>query len=446
MATDRGLPRRSGGDTVMRLPKRLTAPGLESNAAALMASSVATGALGLVYWAVAERFFDTAEVGRASAVISTATMLASVSCLSLGGAYQRFLPVAGRSSGRLVIGGLALTSTVALLLGSLFLLVNPSNDRLFASPAEKTLFPLIVLTFAVYALTDPILTGLRLAKAVAVKNIALSVLKIVPVVALAGTGSALALSGSWAVLALGVSAAAVFYLLRVARARRDLEPQLPPTRELWAFQGVYFTMTLVVTVTPLVLPLIVVSQLGTEQNAYFNLAWTMCSAVGLLRSGVGSSFIVEASAPHADRAALFHRLIRMLGAVAAVSATGLAVGGPVVLYVVSPDYFHAAAGLVLVMAVESVVGTVVIVYFLVAQVLRRLRLMLAVQIVIVGTTLGVTTTLVPEVGLIGVAWGSLTAQVVALIIVALPLRRAVSEMARPSETATDVAPESVSVE
>ena len=429
---------------MIRVPKRLATASLESNAAALMVSSVATGALGLVYWAVAERFFDTSEVGRASAVISTATMLASVSCLSLGGAYQRFLPLAGRSSTRLIVGGLTLTSTVALLLGTLFLAVNPSNSRLFTSTTELVLFPLIVVAFAVYALSDPILTGLRLAKAVAVKNIALSVLKIVPVVVLAGTGSALALTGSWAVLAFVVTAAAVVHMLRTGvRGREHTDPQLPPTRELWAFQGVYFTMTLVVTVTPLVLPLIVVAQLGTEQNAYFNLAWTMCSAVGLLRSSVGSAFIVEASAPDADRAALLRRLVKMLGAVAAVSAAGLAIGGPLVLYVVSPDYFHAAAGLVVVMAVDSLVGTVVILYFLLAQILRRLRLMLAIQVVIVATTLTATLLLVPRLGLIGVAWGSLSAQIIALLILARPLRRAVSEISRPSDKPLGLVPESI---
>ncbi|MGW6692148.1 lipopolysaccharide biosynthesis protein [Rhodococcus sp. NPDC054953] len=407
---------------------RLTA--LESNAAALMLSSVVTGALGLVYWAVAERFFATAEVGRASAVISTATMLASVSCLSLGGAYQRFLPVAGRASARLIVGGLAVTATVAALLGVLFLLLNPSNTRLFAATAEYAAFPFLVVAFAVYALTDPILTGLRLAKAVAVKNIALSVLKIVPVVALAGAGSAMALSGSWAVLAFGVTAVAVFHLLRVARGRAEIAPQLPPGRELIAFQGVYFTMTLVLTVTPLMLPLIVVSQLGTEQNAYFNLAWTMCSAVGLLRSAVGSSFVVEASAPDADRAALLRRLLRMLGAVAVVSAAGLAVGGPLVLYLVSPAYFHAATGLVLVMAADSLVGTVVLLYFLLAQILRRLRLMLVMQILIVATTLAVTLALVPRLGLIGVGLGSLTAQLVAVAVLAVPLRRAITDLVR----------------
>jgi O-antigen/teichoic acid export membrane protein len=180
----------------------------------------------------------------------------------------------------------------------------------------------------------------------------------------------------------------------------------------------------------------VVAQLGTEQNAYFNLAWTMCSAVGLLRSSVGSAFIVEASAPDADRAALLRRLVKMLGAVAVVSAAGLAIGGPLVLYVVSPDYFHAAAGLVVVMAVESLVGTVVILYFLLAQILRRLRLMLAIQVVIVAITLTVTLLLVPRLGLIGVGLGALTAQMVALMVLAYPLRRTIADLTAP-RTDTD---------
>lgn len=419
-----------------RLPTRRLSAGLESNAAALMLSSVATGGLGLVYWAVAERFFTTAEVGRASAVISTATMLASVACLSLGGAYQRFLPVAGHASTRLVLGGLATTATVAVLLGFGFLWVNPTNERLFTSTAERVAFPLIVMTLAVYALTDPILTGLRLAPSVAVKNIALSVLKIFPVVTLAGTGSALALTGSWALLAFAVTAAALVHILRTGmRGRADIMPDLPPVRELWAFQGVFFTMTLVLTVTPLVLPLIVVSQLGIEQNAYFNVAWTMCSAVGLLRSGVGSSFIVEASSPTADRPALLRRLLRMLAGVTAVSTAGLAIGGPVVLYVVNPDYFHAAASLVLVMALDSIAGAVVMVYFLLAQILRRLRLMLAVQCVIVTTTVTLALVLTPQWGLIGIGLATLSAQLVAILVVAAPLRRALTDFSATPSTA-----------
>ncbi|WP_424809601.1 lipopolysaccharide biosynthesis protein [Rhodococcus sp. 27YEA15] len=416
---------------------RTAGPSLESNAAALMLSSIATGALGLLYWAVAERFFDTAEVGRASAVISSSTMLASVACLSLGGAYQRFLPIAGRQSVKLIVGGLAATGTVAVILGFLFLAVNPSNDRLFASTSEYATFPFMVLAFALYALTDPILIGLRLAKGVAAKNITLSVVKIIPVVALSGTGSALALNGSWTVLAFAVTAAALLYVFRTGVRDRTEVATLPPVREMWAFQGVFFTMTLVTTVTPLALPLIVVSTLGTEQNAYFNLAWTMCSAVGLLRSAVGSSFVVEASMPSADRRQLLHRLLRMLGSVTAVSVVGLAVGGPLILYLVGPQYFYAAATLVLIMAVDAAVGTVVMLYFLLAQILRHLRIMLVVQCVVVVVTVGAAAVMVTEWGLIGVGLGSLSAQCVAVLMILVPLRRAITALTTSADTRID---------
>lgn len=417
--------------TLLRRIRGGAAPGLESNAAALMLSSLATGVLGLVYWAVAERFFATAVVGHASAVISTATMLASISCLSLGGAYQRFLPAAGRMSARLIIGGGLVVGAVALLLGALFVLLGPSSDRLFPTRTESVAFPFLVCALALYAITDPVLIGLRRARTVAVKNIALSVLKIVPVVALAGTGSALAMAGSWGGLAFGITAVILVRVLRaVVRERRELEPALPPTRELWAFQGVFFTMSLVLTLTPLALPLIVMSALGPEQNAYFNLAWTMCTALGLLRGAVGSSFVVEASSPGADRPHLLRRLVRMLGTVTLVSAAGLAVGGPLILWLVSPDYFRAATGLVLVMAVDAVVGAIVVVYFLLAQILRRLQLMLVVQCLVVAVTIGGAALLVPHLELLGVGLATLAGNVVALAVVAVPLRRFAAEFVR----------------
>ena len=412
-------------------------PGMESNALALMLSTAATGLLGLVYWAVAERFFPTASIGRASAVISSATMLASLSCLSLGGAYLRFLPMAGRDSTRYVVGGLALTATVGLALGGGFLLVNPANDRLFSSGVEYAVFPLMVAALTLSALTDQILTGLRLAPAVAAKNIAHSVLKILPVVLLGGTASALAMSGSWVLIAFAVTAFALAHAFRRGlRGREHTPPTLPPMRELWSYQSTFLAMTIVVTVTPMVLPLIVVSSLGPEQNAYFNIAWTLCMAVGMLRSGVGSSFVVEASAPDADRSALLRRMTRMLAAVTAASMAGLLVGGPLILRLVGPAYAAEATPLVLVMAGESAVAALVIVYFLLAQLLRRLRLMLYIQCQTVVLTVAGAWVLVPQVGLVGVGLASLGAQLAAAVVIAVPLARAVREMRWPRRAAS----------
>lgn len=410
----------------------LRADRLVVNASALMVSSLATGVLGLMYWVVAGRCFPAAEVGQASAVISSATALASVSCLSLGGAFQRFLPVAGHKTFRYVGGGYAIVGVVAALLGTGFVLTG-FDDRILVSDAERIAFPAIVVVLALYALTDPILTGLRQAPAVAAKNVTLSVIKIIPLFALAGTGSALSITGSWTLLAGLVTAVFVVHVLRSAATRRlQGSGELPSPREMMSFQSAFFMMMLVSSTTPLVLPLIVVNNLGTTENAYFNLAWTMCTAAGLLRASVGSAFVVEASQPGADRPALLRGLRRMLIGVTGVTVAGIAVGGPVVLLVAGREYFDAAAPLMLIMAGTAIVETVVLTYFLIAQLLRRLRLMVIAQTVMVVITVGGTFALIQPLGLAAAGVSSLAAAAIALLMVAQPLIHGLREMSTPA--------------
>ncbi|MEE3850390.1 polysaccharide biosynthesis protein [Gordonia sp. LSe1-13] len=398
------------------------------NAGALMISSLATGLLGLVYWVVAGRCFPAAEVGQASAVISTATALASLSCLSLGGAFQRFLPIAGGRTSGYVIGGYLVVAAAAALLGSGFVLFG-FGERILLSSTERITFPLVVIVFAIYALTDPILTGLRQAPAVAVKNVTLSVVKIIPLFLLGATGSALSITGSWTILAGLITVVFVFHALRRAAGHRgESSSELPAPREMLAFQGAFFTMMLVSSTIPLVLPLLVVNELGTTENAYFNLAWTMCTAAGLLRSAVGSAFVVEASQPNAQRPALLRHLRRMLIGVTSVTVAGIAVGGPVVLLIAGREYFEAAGWLMVIMAGTAVIETIVVTYFLIAQLQRRMRLMLITQIVMVTLTVGGTVALIGPLGLAGVGVASLLSSGVALIIVIRPLVNGVREM------------------
>lgn len=397
---------------------------MEGNAAVLMASSLLTGALGIVYWVVAERFYPTAEVGHAAATISTATMLSSLACLSLGGSYQRFLPLAGAHSRLLIAGGIGVTSLVALALGAGFVELGTSSAELFDNALQRWSFPLAVVVLTAYALLDPILIGLRRPRVVAAKNTALSLLKLVPLPLLAFTGTGFAIAGSWAALALAVTLVVVVPLLR--RGLADVvtaAPRLPPIRQLWAFQGASLTVTLVQTATPLCLPLIVLARLGGEYAAYYNLVAALGVAVSLLRSNVLAAYVVEASAPGAPRGPLTRRMIRLMVAVCLACCAGLAIGGPLLLLVAGEHYADAAIPLVLVMALETLVAGVTAVYAAVSYVSRRLRLLVCTQALQVVLTLGGALLLVPRHGLVGVGLASLCAQAVSGGIVALPLVR-----------------------
>lgn len=79
------------------------------------------------------------------------------------------------------------------------------------------------------------------------------------------------------------------------------------------------------------------------------------------------------------------------------------------------------------------------VYFLLSQILRRLRLMLAVQCVIVVTTVSLALVLIPRLGLIGAGLATLSAQLVAVAVIAVPLRRAIVDFsATPAVPKSDL--------
>ncbi|WP_054679981.1 lipopolysaccharide biosynthesis protein [Microbacterium sp. No. 7] len=401
-----------------RLPKaRTLSKALEANALVLALSSAATGALGFVFWVVAEQCFPTAVVGRASAVINSATMLSTLSGLALGGMYERFLPLAGRRAPRLVLFGLLGTTVLGAGAGVVFVLVGPAGS-LFADPAEAVVFPLTVAVLTCYALLDPILIGAQRPRAVAVKNIGLSILKIAPLPLLAASGSALAVTGSWTALAFAVSAVAAVVVLRAVRGRGI--SRLPSLGLLARHHASVVAIMLMHVVAPLAVPLIVLEHLGAEAAAHFNIAWIMVSAVGLALSAIIPSYVVEASAHPERRADLTRRIIALQVRVAVPLLIAFALLGPLVLQLVGPGY-SASSGYLLCMAAALLLQQILLLYGAFARILGRLRLLVVMQCIgMVGTVAGAVL-LIGPFGLTGVGVGIIVTDVIAFAVVAVPM-------------------------
>ncbi|GFM18277.1 AMP-dependent synthetase and ligase, partial [Mycobacterium sp. PO1] len=171
------------GATAASDRRRLHGRALGMDILAVMSSSAATGILGFAFWTAAARGYDAAEVGRASAILSSATLIAILANFSLGNLYERFLPLAGRDTHRLVRHGTTFALGAAVLFGVVFVLVGP-RDELFPHPVEMALFPVAVAVLSVYALQDQVLVGLGRARMIATKNIGQSTTKLVAVIAL----------------------------------------------------------------------------------------------------------------------------------------------------------------------------------------------------------------------------------------------------------------------
>src|ERR1044072_8877159 len=133
--------------------------------------------LGLGFWLAAARYYAEDAVGQGSAAIAAMKLLAGLTAVTLTGALARFIPVAGRATGRLIARTYAGSSVVVAVAAAVFLLTldrgGPSS-RFLHGTVNGLGFIAAVIAWNVLTLQDGVLTGLRSALWVPVGNTVVS--------------------------------------------------------------------------------------------------------------------------------------------------------------------------------------------------------------------------------------------------------------------------------
>lgn len=407
------------------MSRRRPGRGLELNALALMASTGITALVGLGFWAIAAQL-PAAEVGRASAVLSTATMLSLLASSNIGLLFGRVLASAGGRSRSVVLAGYAAAIGIGTVLGIGFVLFIP-NDALFDSPAERMAFPLLVILFCVFVLQDWVLIGLRASRWVPIEQLVFAVAKL----GLLVWFSAIALDSgivlAWAlpclVAVLVVNPLLFGRALRDRPAPADGAATMPTRRGLGKiFLAEYATGAMAVVI-PLTLPLLVVHQLGAEANAYYALPWMIANSLGVLIWNISSSYMVEASHDGPQLAALMRRTFRMSFLVGAVGVPVPLLAAPWLLSFFGPDYAAQGSTVLRLLALAIPFTVITTMYVSTARLQNRMGRVVAIQLMSAVMVIGLAVVLVGPLGIDGAGWAYLVTEVVASAIVIVPLIR-----------------------
>lgn len=399
--------------------------GLEFNAVALMASTGITALVGLAFWAVAARL-PAAEVGRASALISTATMLSQLSGSNIGLLFSRVLPGAGPRSRRVVLAGYGVAIAISLVLTGGFLLFF-SGDALFTSAAERALFPLLVITFCLFALQDWVLTGIRATGWVPIEQLLFAVAKVGLLAWFAAMALDDAIVLSWAIPCLATVLIINPILLARVLPRRPPAPEgaaaMPDRRGLARIFLAEYATGAVTFVIPLVLPLLVLTQLGPEANAYYYLPWLIAESLGLLIWNISSSYMVEAAHDGRQTRALMMRTFRLSFLVGGLGLAVILPLAPFILSFLGPDYAEEGAGVLRLMALAVPFNIVYTMFLNTSRVRNQMGRVIGIQLLSAVLVIGLTAALLPGMGIEGAGWGYLVAEAICAAIVAIPLLR-----------------------
>jgi O-antigen/teichoic acid export membrane protein len=375
-----------------------------ANAFYLWASTAVASLSGLGFWALAARLYGAEEVGLGAAMVSALMLLATLSTLGLGMGLIRFLPESG-GGGRLIDSCLAAAALAGALAAAVFLAGTPVWSPELGSLLDGPLAALGFVGFAAamavaaaqpYAFMAARKTGYVLAQVSVTQAArfglaaALVALGGFGIAAAAGLAAALATAVGFGLLARGLPG----YRPRPALDVRSLRRLLP-------FSIANHAADVLLLAPGLVLTIVVVDRLGSEQAAYFYMAWFLGYLLASASAQLSLSlFAVGSYRPEALRELSRKAAIAGL-AIAAAGGLPLLLAGDRVLLLFGPEYAAEGSALLRVMAAAALPAAVLNVYLGSLRVMKRSAELVLIAAAVAVTTVGLSYVLLPEVGLEG---------------------------------------------
>ncbi len=400
----------------------------------LVVNNLTATGLGFLSWMVTTRLWPATDVGIAAATISAAFLAANLAMLGVQGTLLRAIP-ASANPRALLATGLVVTIPVAVVLGVGFgLLQGTSLGSGNGWLLGFAVFVALVVSLVVKAMLEAAVIAVRASASVVRATAAANGVKIA---ALAGLGALP--TGALGIVAgsLAASASNCAALLRSAHRREILagprEFSRALVRSLHRYSLTFYINSLIGGIPVLVLPILVRSQLGDDEAAYWYIASLMAAALFLVPAAVGTALLVEGSDRRGELRGL---VVRAAGGLAVVMVPVICIAilvSPAVLRMFGSDYAEHSTTPFRILALS---GVLVSASYVLGDVMLVRRRLLPLTILNVVNALVVIGLAWRATNLDAVAWAWFAGEVanIVMFVIIIPLfheRASIPEMTRP---------------
>jgi len=409
------------GEFAARVAALLRTP-LYTNAFYLWASTAVASVCGFAFWALVAHLYDVEDVGLGSTAVSVLTLLGMFSQLGMGLALIRFLPGWGDAAPRQVNAVLTVAAAAAVLSAAVFLAGipwwSPGLGFLRSGPAEA----LVLVAFAVAGTLSTVQSyafmALRRARYVFAQTAFVQISRLGLPTLMVGSLGAFGIVTS---VGLAVSAGTLLGFVLLARAMPGYRPA-PVIDAGSVFKLVPFSLAnhladSMLLAPGLLLPLLVLGLLGSEDTGYFYIAWFLGYLLSSASGFLALSLFAEGSHDPAALRVLSRNAVAGGLALAATGAAFMLLLGDKVLLIFGPGYSAEGATLLRIVSLAAVPAVVVNVYLGALRVARRTGELVVIAAAVATTAVAASAVLLPVLGLAGAGAGYALAQAAGVTIV-----------------------------
>ena len=404
-----------------RLKQFLSNP-LYRNAVYLLVNSAIVSLLGFFFWVVIARFYTEAEVGYSSAIISVVSLLATLSLLGLEVSLIRFLPRAEKPQ-ELINSCFTLSGLVSVAIAGIFLVSvdfwSPALAFIKGNAIFATTFIILTLILVLSSLASAPFIAQRRANFVLFQHTISSLIKIPLPILFVLFFHAFGIVASWGI-ALGVSLAVSLFLF-LPKVQNHYKPvptlNLSLIKGMWQYSGGNYLANLLVVTPMLILPLMVVNLLGSEQNAYFSIAWVVAALLLAIPGAISTSLFAEGSHFEDKLKENTIKSLKFTFLLLVPAVITLVLVGKWLLLVFGQSYSANALHLLWIFAISSLPLGVNNIYNSILRVAGRIKELVVIWGFIAIAVLAVSYLIMPSTGIIGIGYAWLGVHSVVAIYV-----------------------------
>ena len=413
----------------------------------IMATTVATSGLGYIYWTVAARVFPPAAVGLASALLSVAVLVSTLSNLGLPAAVIEVLPTrrSTRAWSAAVDAALLLVTLTGLVFGcGLWLLLPRLSPNLLAAGAGPEFAALVIglVTLWNIAMTvDGVFLAERTSHFMFSRNVVFAALKIplllLPLFLPLLSRNASTIVLSWALAtAFSLMLALLWYIPRLGHRHVSEASEMgKQARLLGARVAGNHLINLGGLLPMYLLPVIVTTRLSATDNAYFYTTWMVGGIFFMISSSISTALFAEGSAERRDLATRA-RTSALLIAAALIPVGGVFLfWGRYILEVFGSNYAAHSVALLTILVCSAVPDAITNVAVSVLRVRRHTYVAGALNLGMSVLALTLAWFLLPGMGVVGAGWAWLIGQSCGSAVVILI---ALANRGRHSKVAAEV--------
>ena len=380
--------------------KKYTKDPLVRNSLFIILASALGGAFGLIFWLLAAKIYPKEDVGVATALISSLSLVILVSRFGLNQSLIRFFPE--RDKGKVFGTSVMITTLFAVLCGVIFIAgVDVWAPGLHIVKEYAFFYLFFLAATSVALLTGNAFIALRKAEYYFLQSLLMGsrIVFLIPLVFLGTLGIFSSVGTSFVVTL-------VFSLLLLAKL--GIKPAGMDRgflSDTFRFSAGNHVAALLMRSPQYILPVMVLNMLGAEETAHYYVAFAISSLLLIVPYAVSTSLLVEGSHGVALKKTA-RKSIFTIFLLLTPSVIILYFFGEFVLNLIGKDYAGRGLSLLKLMALSSFFVAICEIHASMRRIQKDMKRLILLGALIFALLLGLSYIFMPKLGLpgVGYAW------------------------------------------